>query len=250
MSRITAIEGEGRKSRTDTKQARLITMLEAPEGASVKAEGVDESVDLASRYSFCGMREDVDDEYKATYRREGPGFPSDLTDAEWAVLSLLIPEATPGGRPHKTDMRQAMNAIFYLLRTGSPWHYLPRDEPMAVRRGIDQALASGTPAVLADHVGRGAGLVEENEGGRVHEALPQLPQLAPRRDVGAILLGRPQRLFLCVRPSLPSIVQIADFETAIPREASSALISASVVSLRVAVSSRSRLACAARIGLR
>ena len=36
MSRITAIEGEGRKSRTDIKQARLITMLEAPEGASVK----------------------------------------------------------------------------------------------------------------------------------------------------------------------------------------------------------------------
>ncbi len=64
---------------------------------------------------------------RATYRRDGPGFPSDLTDAEWAVLSPLIPKATPGGRPRKTDMRQAMNAIFYLLRTGSPWRYLPRD---------------------------------------------------------------------------------------------------------------------------
>ena len=32
-----------------------------------------------------------------------------------------------GGRPRKTDMRSAMNAIFYLLRTGCPWRYLPRD---------------------------------------------------------------------------------------------------------------------------
>jgi putative transposase len=32
-----------------------------------------------------------------------------------------------GGRPRKTDMREAMNAIYYLLRTGCPWRYLPRD---------------------------------------------------------------------------------------------------------------------------
>jgi putative transposase len=37
------------------------------------------------------------------------------------------PEASPGGRPRKTDMRAAMNAILYLLRTGCPWRYLPRD---------------------------------------------------------------------------------------------------------------------------
>lgn len=35
--------------------------------------------------------------------------------------------ARPGGRPRKTDMRAAMNAILYLLRTGCPWRYLPRD---------------------------------------------------------------------------------------------------------------------------
>ena len=37
------------------------------------------------------------------------------------------PLARPGGRPRKTDMRAAMNAILYLLRTGCPWRYLPRD---------------------------------------------------------------------------------------------------------------------------
>ncbi|HEY1780427.1 MAG TPA: transposase [Roseiarcus sp.] len=39
---------------------------------------------------------------------------------------LIGPAARPGGRPRKTDMRAAMNAIFYLLRTGCPWRYLPR----------------------------------------------------------------------------------------------------------------------------
>ncbi len=67
------------------------------------------------------------DEQRRKYRRPGCGYPSDTTDAEWSVLRPLIPDATPGGRPRKTDMRSAMNAILYLLRTGCPWRYLPRD---------------------------------------------------------------------------------------------------------------------------
>jgi transposase len=67
------------------------------------------------------------EEHRATYRREGGGFPSNLTDPEWQRLEPLIPPATPGGRPRKTDMRAAMNAILYLLRTGCPWRYLPKD---------------------------------------------------------------------------------------------------------------------------
>jgi putative transposase len=62
---------------------------------------------------------------RRTYRQDGKGIPSDLTDVEWDRLAPLIPEAKPGGRPRKTDMRAAMNAIFYLLRTGCPWRYLP-----------------------------------------------------------------------------------------------------------------------------
>ena len=42
-------------------------------------------------------------------------------------MESLIPPAKTGGRPRQTDMRAAMNAIFYLLRTGCPWRYLPRD---------------------------------------------------------------------------------------------------------------------------
>jgi putative transposase len=62
---------------------------------------------------------------RSTYRQAGDRLPSDLTDPEWERLAPLIPPAKPGGRPRKTDMRSAMNAIFYLLRTGCPWRYLP-----------------------------------------------------------------------------------------------------------------------------
>ena len=78
--------------------------------------------------------------------------------------------------------------------------------PVAVRRGVDQALAPRAAAVAARHVGGGAGLVEEDEARRVHVALPAAPAPALGGDVGPVLLGRPQRLFLCRRPSRRSVV--------------------------------------------
>jgi putative transposase len=57
------------------------------------------------------------------------GYPSDLTDAEWAILEPLIPAAKPGGRPRKWPMRAVLNAISYLLRGGCAWRMLPRCFP-------------------------------------------------------------------------------------------------------------------------
>jgi putative transposase len=48
------------------------------------------------------------------HRREGLRYPSDLTDAEWAVIARLLPSARPGGRPRATDLRGVVNAILYL----------------------------------------------------------------------------------------------------------------------------------------
>src|SRR5271163_1528589 len=67
------------------------------------------------------------EQHRETYVRVGVRYPSDVTDDEWAHLERLIPPAKPGGRPRQTNMREALNAIFYLLRTGCPWRYLPRD---------------------------------------------------------------------------------------------------------------------------
>jgi putative transposase len=54
-------------------------------------------------------------------------YPSDLSDHEWAVLAPLLPAAKPGGRPRSVDLRQILNGIFYLLRTGCAWRYLPQE---------------------------------------------------------------------------------------------------------------------------
>jgi len=56
-------------------------------------------------------------------------YPSDVTDEQWAILKRLIPPARPGGRPRSVDLRQIVNAIFYLTRSGCSWRMLPRDFP-------------------------------------------------------------------------------------------------------------------------
>jgi putative transposase len=56
-------------------------------------------------------------------------YPSDLTNAEWAILAPLLPEALPGGRPRTTDLRAVLNALFYQQRTGCQWRYLPTEYP-------------------------------------------------------------------------------------------------------------------------
>jgi putative transposase len=56
-------------------------------------------------------------------------YPSDLTEKEWVILEPLIPPAKPGGRPRTTDMREVLNAILYLDRTGGQWRALPHEFP-------------------------------------------------------------------------------------------------------------------------
>jgi putative transposase len=56
-------------------------------------------------------------------------YSSDLTDAEWVMIEPFIPPAKSGGRPRSTDMREVLNAIFYILRGGCAWRLLPHDFP-------------------------------------------------------------------------------------------------------------------------
>ena len=56
-------------------------------------------------------------------------YPSDMTDREWALVEPLIPPAKHGGRRREVDVREVLNAIFYVLSTGCQWQALPRDLP-------------------------------------------------------------------------------------------------------------------------
>lgn len=56
-------------------------------------------------------------------------YPSDLTDEQWKLIRDLLPEARRGGRPRSTCVREVVNALFYLNRTGCAWRYLPKNFP-------------------------------------------------------------------------------------------------------------------------
>lgn len=54
-------------------------------------------------------------------------YSTDLTDAQWMILEFLIPGSKPGGRPRVVDLRDVVNTILYLNRTGCQWDLLPHD---------------------------------------------------------------------------------------------------------------------------
>ena len=54
-------------------------------------------------------------------------YPTDLSNEQWALIKPLIPAAKPGGRPRGVDLREVLNSILYLSRTGCQWEMLPHD---------------------------------------------------------------------------------------------------------------------------
>jgi putative transposase len=78
-------------------------------------------------------------------------YPSDITDAQWALLKPHLP-VYPGGRPRITNLRDVVDAIFYVLRTGCQWRYLPKDFPpkSTVWRYFDEWRRLGTLDTIHD----------------------------------------------------------------------------------------------------
>jgi len=68
-------------------------------------------------------------EHRLAAQRSGLRYPSDLTDAEWAIVEPMIPPARSGGRPRDINVREVLNGIFYVLSTGCQWLALPKDLP-------------------------------------------------------------------------------------------------------------------------
>jgi transposase len=68
-------------------------------------------------------------EHRRVAARKGLRYPSDLTDGEWALIKPMIPPAKRGGRRREVNVREVLNAIFYVLSTGCQWQALPKDLP-------------------------------------------------------------------------------------------------------------------------
>src|SRR5215471_6214420 len=56
-------------------------------------------------------------------------YPSDLSDAEWACVQRHLPPLSTRGRQRTHPLRRILDAIFYLVRTGCAWRYLPANFP-------------------------------------------------------------------------------------------------------------------------
>lgn len=66
---------------------------------------------------------------RGDHARRGLRYSSDLTDPEWALISPFLPGPSLLGRPRTTDLREVVNALFYLASSGCAWSLLPRDFP-------------------------------------------------------------------------------------------------------------------------
>ena len=68
-------------------------------------------------------------EQRQAHERRGLRYPSDLTDAEWALVEPFIPPARRGGRKRTVDVREVLNGLLYVPATGCQWRALPKDLP-------------------------------------------------------------------------------------------------------------------------
>ena len=59
------------------------------------------------------------------HEREVKRYPSDLSDQEWRTIEPLLPSPARTGRRRITDLREVLNAIRYLVRSGCEWRMLP-----------------------------------------------------------------------------------------------------------------------------
>ena len=100
----------------------------------------------------------------ATYQRlvptaaapRRPAYPSDLTDAQWALLEPLLRERdlSGPGRPPTVPLREIVNALLYIKQTGCPWRYLPHDLPprSTVHYYFEKWTADGTWEEVGRHL--------------------------------------------------------------------------------------------------
>src|SRR3974390_2311621 len=68
-------------------------------------------------------------EHRLAARRIGQRYDSDLTDEEWALVAPLIPPPKRGGGKRTVNIREVLNALFYVLWTGCQWKALPKEFP-------------------------------------------------------------------------------------------------------------------------
>ena len=68
-------------------------------------------------------------ETRCIYDRKGLRYPTDMTDPEWELARLFVDVAQSRSGQRRVDLREVLNAVFYILGTGCQWRALPKDLP-------------------------------------------------------------------------------------------------------------------------
>ena len=77
-------------------------------------------------------------------------YPSDLSDAQWQLIEPHVPPERWGGRTRSVDVREVLNGILYLVRSGCAWRSIPHDLPnwSTCRHYYDRFRGDGTWELL------------------------------------------------------------------------------------------------------
>ena len=128
-------------------------------------------------------------------------YPSDLTDEEWARIEPFLPRASKAGRPIEVDLREVLNAIRSMARSGGGWRMLPNDFPpwqtvywwfrRFVRRFMFQTIHDVALMLDRERVGREA----SPTGGVVDSQSVKAPEAKTRGyDAGKKIVGRKRHI--------------------------------------------------------
>ena len=117
---------------------------------------------------------------------ERPRYPSDLTDEQWELVEPALARNGTWGRPREVDVREVINALLYLVRTGCPWDYLPHDFPhrSTVRYYFDKwrQVAGGRDLVRAQRPAPAAGARRSRTPSRADSGDPRPPEWEDNRS--------------------------------------------------------------------
>ncbi len=157
-------------------------------------------------------------------------YPSDTTNAEWALLEPLLPEpaceTSRGGRPEKHPRREIVDAIRYVVDTGCKWRALPADFPpwRTVWGFMARWAAAGIIGQIRDHLagrirrdlGKGPRAVATVIDSQSVKAAETVSKATRGYDAGKKINGRKRHLVVDTR-GLPLMVMVTPPTCTMPR---------------------------------